>query len=60
MDEVPTLAEIKETLFRMPKEKASGPDGLIVEILQHHWSVISEDYLAAFLHFFRNRHAKPS
>lgn len=49
------MEEISDVLKEMPKGKSLRPDGLTVEILQHHWMTIKDDLLATILHFFGNR-----
>ena len=45
-------AEIKETIFPMPANKAQGPDGYLVEFYKAAWSVIGKDVVAAVQSFF--------
>lgn len=45
-------AEIKETIFSMPANKAPGPDGYLVEFYKAAWSVIGKDVVAVVQSFF--------
>ena len=45
-------AEISDTLFSMPHNKAPGPDGYQVEFYRAAWSVIKEDFIIAVQSFF--------
>lgn len=54
MRRYPTLDEISGVLKGMSRGKSPVLDGMIVEILVHHWNIIKNDFLAAVLHFFRN------
>lgn len=49
---VPTALEIRETLFRMPKNKAPGPDGFPMEFYLEAWEVVGEDTIKAVQCFF--------
>lgn len=49
---IPTDLEIKETLFKMPKNKAPGPDGFPVEFYLEAWEVIGVDTVQAIKEFF--------
>lgn len=55
MRRYPEMEEIKNILHNMPKGKQPKLDGLIVEVLVHHWETIHEDLLATILHFFHNQ-----
>ena len=45
-------AEINETIFSMPANKAPGPDGYPVEFFKPAWCVIGKDVVAAVQSFF--------
>lgn len=47
-----TPAEIKETLFSMPLNKAPGPDGYPVEFYRSAWAIIGKDFITAVQSFF--------
>jgi hypothetical protein len=41
-----SMQEIKPTVFALPKDKASGPDGITIEFFQCYWEFISQDLLS--------------
>jgi hypothetical protein len=45
--------EIMMALFQMEKNKAAGPDGLLVEFFQSCWDIIKEDVVDLFSDFHR-------
>lgn len=49
---IPSDEEITEALFKMPKNKAPGPDGFPVEFYLEAWSVVREDTIQAVKDFF--------
>jgi hypothetical protein len=50
-----TMAEIKEAVFQMEHNKATGSDGFPVEFYQVLWEIIKEDMLALFSDFYEER-----
>jgi hypothetical protein len=40
--------EVREAIFQMKHNKASGPDGFPTEIYQVFWSLIKDDLMAMF------------
>jgi hypothetical protein len=50
-----TLEEIKEAVFSMKLNKASGPDGFPIEFYQKFWGLISNDLFLLFQDFFDNK-----
>ncbi|KAG7543172.1 hypothetical protein ISN45_Aa07g030980 [Arabidopsis thaliana x Arabidopsis arenosa] len=50
--QIPSRLEIQETISRMPKNKAPGPDGFPVEFLLESWEIIGEDIINAVQEFF--------
>jgi hypothetical protein len=50
-----TMAEIKEAVFQMEHNKATGPDGFPAEFYQVFWEIIKEDMLALFSDFYEER-----
>nr|AFJ66197.1 hypothetical protein 7G9.16 [Boechera stricta] len=44
--------EIKHTLFSMPKNKSSGPDGFTPEFFQASWAIIGPEFVIAFQSYF--------
>lgn len=50
--EIPSVDSIKETLFKMPKNKAPGPDGLSAEFFWESWEVVGRDTIEAIGEFF--------
>ncbi|CAL9238189.1 unnamed protein product, partial [Arabidopsis halleri] len=53
---IPSTMEIHETLLRMPKNKAPGPDGFPVEFYLQAWDVVGVDVVAAVRDFFISGH----
>jgi len=49
---VPTVAEIRDVVASMPKNKAPGPDGFPVEFIWEAWDVVGQDVLDAVQAFF--------
>lgn len=47
-------AEIKNVLFSMPSNKASGPDGYPVGFYRAAWNIIGRDFILAVQTFFLN------
>lgn len=47
-----TEEEIKEVLFRMPSNKAPGPDGYTAEFFKASWGIIGRDFTTAVQLFF--------
>lgn len=54
MAAIPTDAEIRETLFSLPKNKAPGPDGFTVEFFTYSWDLVGSDVINAVKAFFIN------
>ena len=53
--ETPVLDdEITRTLFSLPKDKCSWPDGYNVEFMRASWSIVGKDVCGAVKEFFRN------
>lgn len=51
---LPTKAEIKDTVFALPKNKAPGPDGFFVEFFVSSWDLVGYDLVKAVRDFFVN------
>ncbi|CAL9233341.1 unnamed protein product, partial [Arabidopsis halleri] len=49
---IPSDIEIKDTLFKMPRNKAPGPDGFPVEFYLEAWEVVGQDTVSAVKEFF--------
>ncbi|KAL1205178.1 hypothetical protein V5N11_021347 [Cardamine amara subsp. amara] len=49
---VVTEEEIKDVLFAMPGNKASGPDGYTVEFFKEAWMVLKKNFMVAIQSFF--------
>lgn len=49
-----SAAEIRATVFSMPLNKSSGPDGYCVEFLRASWDTVGQDVINAVSEFFRN------
>ena len=54
LSRVVTAAEIRATVFSMPLNKSSGPDGYCVEFLRASWDTVGQDVVNAVAEFFRN------
>ena len=48
------VAEIKDTVFALPKNKALGPDGFTTEFFCSAWNVVGQDLVLAVQDFFIN------
>jgi hypothetical protein len=48
-----TEEEIKEAIFQMEHNKASGPDGFLAEFYQVFWQVMKADLMAMFYDFHK-------
>ena len=46
--------EIKGTIFSMPFNKSSGPDGYSIEFIRTSWDTVGPDIIKAVSEFFRN------
>ncbi|KAG7556378.1 Endonuclease/exonuclease/phosphatase superfamily [Arabidopsis suecica] len=47
-----TEEEIRTVLFKMPVNKAPGPDGYTVEFFKQAWSIVGNDFVTAIQSFF--------
>lgn len=45
LDETISRRELLEALNQMPKQKASGPDGLPIEFYQKFWDIVGDDLM---------------
>jgi hypothetical protein len=50
-----TLEEVKHMVFSLPKDKASGPDGYLIEFFQTYWNIMWDDVYRAITVFYYNR-----
>jgi hypothetical protein len=48
-----TMEEIKDAIFSMKTNKASGPDGFPIEFYRNFWSLIAEDIFCFVSRFLR-------
>ena len=48
-----TEEEVRKTLFAMPRNKSSGPDGFTCEFFKETWSIVGSDFVVAIQSFFR-------
>lgn len=46
-----TEEEIQKTIFSMPNEKSSGPDGYTSKFFKDAWSIVGKDFTAAIQYF---------
>ncbi|XP_058725545.1 uncharacterized protein LOC131596826 [Vicia villosa] len=51
---LPSLVEIKVTVFALNIDSAPGPDGFGVSFYQTYWEIIQHDVAAAVIQFFSN------
>ena len=51
LTEMFTEKEVREAIFQMKHNKASGPDGFLAEFYQVFWSLIKDDLMAMFREF---------
>ncbi|CAA7024809.1 unnamed protein product [Microthlaspi erraticum] len=51
---LPSLEEIKDAVFVLPKNKAPGPDGFTVEFFTLSWDLVRNDLISAVKDFFLN------
>ncbi|XP_073051335.1 uncharacterized protein [Primulina eburnea] len=49
---LPTLEEVRATVFSIHRDSAAGPDGYSSAFFQHCWEIIHQDVFAAVLDFF--------
>lgn len=49
---IPTDEEIRIALFKMPRNKAPGPDGFPVEFYIEAWDIVGQDMIQAVKEFF--------
>lgn len=49
---IPSPEEIKSILFKMPKNKAPGPDGFSAEFYTASWEIVGSDLVTAVREFF--------
>lgn len=50
---IPTPEEVTATLFSLPRNKAPGPDGFIVDFFITSWGVVGSCLIAAVIEFFK-------
>ena len=51
---IPSVQEIKNTVFSLPYNKAPGPDGFTTEFFCSTWNVVGSDMVNVVQDFFRN------
>lgn len=51
---IPTLQEIRETVFDIDKNSVAGSDGFSLLFYRHCWNIISKDLLDVVIEFFRH------
>lgn len=52
---IPLHEEIKDILFQMGPDQASGPDGIYARFLQHHWETVMEVVVHQIQEVFRTK-----
>jgi Reverse transcriptase (RNA-dependent DNA polymerase) len=50
-----SVAELKSTVFTIPKDKVVGPDGFPIEFFQQYWDIIWEELYRAVTTFYHNK-----
>lgn len=50
--DVPTLEEVRDTIFSLSGDSAPGPDGFTGKFFSSCWDIIGSDLLSAILEFF--------
>lgn len=53
LNAIPTLREIKDSVYSIDSDSAAGPDGLNGKFYQTAWSIIAEDLYKAVVYFFQ-------
>lgn len=49
-----TKEEVKNAVFQMHPEKASGPDGMTPAFYQKYWSIVGDDIVKLVAGFFQD------
>jgi hypothetical protein len=49
-----TLTEVKQAVFTLTKDKASGPDGFPIEFFQTYWDIVRDDIFQVVTAFYHN------
>lgn len=52
MDKDLIVKEVKDAVFSLNKDSASGPDGFSGEFFHNFWDIIEEDIVAVVMTFF--------
>lgn len=56
LNKIPSVEEIKQTVFECDIYSTAGPDGFSALFFQHCWEIVCDDLCEAVIDFFRGEH----